>query len=202
MGDTMKRIALGAGAIAMAGALAAGAYAAGQSVSLAQDPGVGGPAGQGGFGGPGGRGGPFGRGGRGPGGPGMPGRPGGPMGGPGDVLGPMMLGRLDLSDAQREQVRTIVESHRDELRELGERGMHARQALEAAVMANVFDEAAIRAAAAEVGVVEADMAVARARISAEVHQVLTAEQQAKLEQLRAQMRERMESRRQRRQASL
>jgi protein CpxP len=114
----------------------------------------------------------------------------------------MMLGRLDLSDAQKEQVRTIVESHRDELRELGERGMHARQALEAAVMANVFDEAAIRAAAAEVGVVEADMAVARARISAEVHQVLTAEQQAKLEQLRAQMRERMESRRQRRQASL
>lgn len=201
MSDTRKRIALGAGAITVAAALAGGVYAAGQSIGLAQDPAFGGSAGQGGFGGPGGRGGPFGRGGRGPGGPGMPGRPGGPMGGPGDVLGPMMLGRLDLSDAQKEQVRTIVESHQDELRGLGQRGMNARQTLEAAVTADVFDEGAIRTSAAEVGAVEADMAVARARISAEVYQILTAEQQAKLKELRAQMRERMESRRERRQAS-
>jgi len=114
----------------------------------------------------------------------------------------MMLGRLDLSDAQKEQVRTIVESHRDELGALGQRGMNARQALDAAVMAEVFDEGAIRTAAAEVGAVEADMAVARARISAEVYQILTADQQAKLKELRAQMRERMESRRERRQARL
>ena len=57
--------------------------------------------------------------GRGPGGPGM--------------FGQIMLGRLDLSDVQREQVKQIFESHRDEQAAIGERVRTAHKALETAV---------------------------------------------------------------------
>jgi Spy/CpxP family protein refolding chaperone len=134
------------------------------------------------FGGPG-RAGAFGRGG-----------PGGP--GAGGVLGPMMLNRLDLSDSQRDRVREIVTSHRDEQRALDERARTARQALDAAIIASPLDEAAIRGKAADIAQVDADLAVARGRIYNEVLQALTSDQQQKLSELRTERQERMERRRQ------
>jgi Spy/CpxP family protein refolding chaperone len=94
------------------------------------------------------------------------------------ILGPMGLERLGLSDAQREQVRTIVQSHDDELKALNDRAFAAHQALEASVIADVVDEGAIRARSADVAAVEADLAVTRARIRSEVLPVLTPQQRA------------------------
>jgi protein CpxP len=120
-----------------------------------------------------------GRGGRGgPGGPGGLGR-----GGPGGPLAGLPMRELNLTEAQREQVRQIVESHQAETRAVGERAMAARQALHAATTAPAFDEALVRAKAAELAAVEADFAVARARMFADVYQVLTPEQQAKAKEL-------------------
>ena len=133
------------------------------------------------------------------------GGPGGPADGRGGAA--LHIGELrglDLSDAQREQVRGIVASHRDETRAVHERQRTAMRALEEA--ARGTDEAAIRQQAEAVGVVMADAAVLRSRVRAEVWAVLTPDQQARAEQLRAEretrMRERqarMEQRRQQRQ---
>ena len=131
----------------------------------------------------------------GPGGPrgfGGPGGPGGPMGLLGE-LGPG-LRALELTDAQREQIRGIAKTHEAEFREIGERLRTAHEGVNALITADTVDEAAIRARSGEVAVVEADAAVMRAKVHQEVFSVLTAEQQAKARELRAQMQERMKQR--------
>lgn len=130
----------------------------------------------------------------GPGGAGMmgpgPGMRGGPGGGPFGMMGPE-LRALDLSDAQRQQMRAIFESHQDELKTLGDRMMTARKALDDSITADTVDEAAIRTRAADVGAVEADAAVLRAKMHAAVFAVLTPEQQQKAKELRGTMENRM-----------
>jgi Spy/CpxP family protein refolding chaperone len=128
---------------------------------------------------------------------GGPGR-GGPMGmlGP---LGPMVMGRLNLTDAQREQVRSVVQAHRDEIKAVGDRAFEAHRALEAVISADTVDESAIRARSADVATVEADMAVMRAQIRAEVWQLLTPEQQQQAKTLQAEIEQRRSTRREMRQ---
>ena len=119
---------------------------------------------------------------RGPGGPGGPGGFG--RGGFGGPLG--MLRQLDLTDDQRAQVRQVMDSHRDELRAVGERVMAAHRAQRDVVTSAQFDEQAVRAKAAELAAAEADAAVLRAKVHSEVFAVLTPEQQAKAAELEAQ----------------
>ncbi|HEX7941173.1 MAG TPA: periplasmic heavy metal sensor [Gemmatimonadaceae bacterium] len=162
MTQAFRRFGLGMGAVAIVAIVAGATY---QNLS-AQGPG---------FGGPGAPGGPMGR--RGPGGP-----------GPG-FGGPMLLERLDLTSDQRDRVKQIMDSHRDDQRTLGDRAMKAHEALQDAVTAT-FDESAIRARSADVAAVDADMAVLQARIYGEVFQILTSDQQQKLKQLQADMKAR------------
>jgi Spy/CpxP family protein refolding chaperone len=114
------------------------------------------------------------------------GRPGGPgRFGPGGFGGPMGMLRmfsraLNLTDAQRDQIRATADSHRDEWKALADRERGARTALIAAVTADTIDEAAIRQKSSEVAAVEADAAVARAHAHAEVARILTADQRAQL----------------------
>jgi Spy/CpxP family protein refolding chaperone len=123
---------------------------------------------------------------QGPGGPG--GRRGGPMArgpmGPGGAID-LPLAQLNLTPQQRDQVQTIMGSHKDELQALGDRQMAARQALDQAIAADAIDEGAIRQKAADLGAVEADMGVVRAHIRAEVLQVLTPDQQRQAKTLAA-----------------
>jgi protein CpxP len=130
--------------------------------------------------------GPMGRGMMGPGGPGFRGGPGGPFG-----MGGFALRGLDLTDAQREQVKAIMESHRDEQKAIGARMQAARKALHEAIAADAFDETAVRAKAAEIGAVEADAAVLQARIKGEISAILTPEQLKKAKELRGEMENRM-----------
>jgi protein CpxP len=123
-------------------------------------------------------------------GPGGPGMRGGPGGGPGGVFGPE-LRALDLTDAQREQVKAIMASHREEQQAERSRMMTARKALHDAIAADAFDEGAIRAAAGAVAALEADAAVQQARIHAEVFAILTPEQVKKAKALRTEMDSRM-----------
>jgi Spy/CpxP family protein refolding chaperone len=163
---TMERIARIVGAAALTALIAGVGF---QGVS-AQGPG-----------GPGGGGGPMGRRG-GPGGPGF--------GGPGGL--PMMLGQLNLTSEQQDRVKQILESHREEQRAMQQREMTAHQALQDAITASTFDESAVRTRAAELANVDADVAVAQARIYAEVFQILTPDQQKTLQDLQATMKSRMQ----------
>lgn len=131
-------------------------------------------------------------------------QPRGPQGRGGFDGGPgQMLRELDLSDAQREQVRAIFE----ETRSTGtmERMMEARKALQDAVESGTADEGTLRQLAYDLGQVEGDAAVERARIHARVQEILTPEQREELQTLKqerkeemAKRRERFEERRQRR----
>ena len=141
-----------------------------------------------------------------PGGPGgragRMGRRGGPS--PGGQL--MHLRALDLSEAQREQIRSIHAQNREASQAAGERVRVARQALQDAVTADVVNDGAIRAVASELGVAEGNAAVQRAYVHAQVWQTLTPDQQAaatdaeaEMEQRRGQRRQRTDERRERRQ---
>jgi len=130
----------------------------------------------------------------GPGGAGMmgpgPGMRGGPGGGPFGMIGPE-LRMLDLTDAQHQQVRAILDSHKDELKAIGDRMQTARQALYDAITADAVDETAIRTKAADVALVDADAAVLHAKMHAAVFAVLTPEQQQKAKELRGTRENRM-----------
>ncbi|MGE3843661.1 MAG: Spy/CpxP family protein refolding chaperone [Vicinamibacterales bacterium] len=115
---------------------------------------------------------------------------------------------LGLSDAQRQQIRSITESHRSDFRTLAARLRTAQDGLRETTTAETMDEAAIRNAAAQLADVQADAAVLRARVRQEVWNVLTPEQQQKAtaartlrEQRRQQRRERIEERLKQRRAN-
>ena len=125
-----------------------------------------------------------------------PGGPGGRMGGPGGPMGmlPMLARELNITDAQKAQIKAIADSHRDEWKALGDRARTAHEGLQQAVTADAVDEGLIRQRSAEVAAVEADMAVARARTHAEVFQLLTPEQKTQAKTLQSTREERMKQR--------
>jgi protein CpxP len=141
-----------------------------------------------GFGGPGGPGGPGFR------GPGGPGGPGGPLAGLLALHPELPLPALNLTDAQREQVRTILQGHRDEGRALATRAQTALEALRKASEGTV-DEGAIGQQGQALGAVIAEAAVLRARVRSEVFAILTPEQQAEATKIQAERRTRMQERR-------
>jgi protein CpxP len=98
--------------------------------------------------------------------------------------------QLGLSDGQKQQIRGIVQSHRDEWKALAERARAARQAVNQSVTADNVDEAAIRNSSAQLAAVQADVAVARAHARAEIWNVLTPDQQSKAATLKADRRRR------------
>ena len=91
---------------------------------------------------------------------------------------------IALTDAQRDQIKAIAETHKDDWKALADRARTARMALNDAVTADSINETVIRQKSSEVAAVDADMAVARARARAEVFQILTAEQRAKVNERR------------------
>jgi protein CpxP len=112
----------------------------------------------------------------------------------------MALRQLDLTDAQREQIRSIFEQNRDEMRAAGEklrtarRGLHDAAGAGTVANAGTVDEAAIRTAAESLANAEAEAAINRARVHAQVWQLLTPEQQAKAKELRQQREQRRSER--------
>jgi periplasmic protein CpxP/Spy len=100
-------------------------------------------------------------------------------------MGPMglPLARLGLTDAQKDQVKTIMEAHAEEFKALGARAASAHEALNAATMADTLDDATIRQKSADVAAVNADLAVAGAHVRAEVFQILTPDQKTQAKQM-------------------
>ena len=107
------------------------------------------------------------------------------------------LGQLNLSDAQKQQVRDIMQRHRQTMQPAMQRMQEAMQAQRAAIDQVPVNEAAVRDAAAAVAKVQADMAVEQARLHADIFNILTVEQQEKAKQLEQQAQARAQERRQR-----
>ena len=118
------------------------------------------------------------------GGPGVDG-PRGMRGGPG-----MEFRGLDLTDDQRAQLRKIREARQSEFKAAGEKLGAARQGMRALIEADSINESAIRSKSQEVAAAEAEMSILNAKVRAESMQLLTSEQQAKLKEMRGQMKQR------------
>jgi Spy/CpxP family protein refolding chaperone len=100
-----------------------------------------------------------------------------------------MLRELDLSEDQRERVRTVF----DEVDATGvpDRLRGARESLHDAIESGA-DESTLRQQASQLGEVEGDAAVEWARARARILQILTPEQKKELEQLKREAEERRE----------
>lgn len=110
----------------------------------------------------------------------------------------LLVEGLDLDEAQRQAIDELMASYRDELTAQFQVVAQARRALGDQIYAEIFDEAAIRAASTELAAAEAETAVTRGEIYQQLRGLLNAEQVAQLEKMREAREERFMERRQRR----
>lgn len=110
----------------------------------------------------------------------MMGRFHGPDDGPG-FMAERALSHLDLTDEQREQLKSVVNGHRDSMRDQMEAMFKARESLNQAIHGDSYDEQAVRKAADAVGRLETDIALSRAQMRQQLKSILTPEQFGQLE---------------------
>jgi Spy/CpxP family protein refolding chaperone len=137
---------------------------------------------------------------QGPGGPGRPGGPGGRggrPGGPGAADLGLPLAQLNLSDAQRQQVRELTQRRLQDNKQVEERLRAAMDARRAAIDAVPVNEGAIRATTADLVAAETDVAILQAHLRADVMALLTPEQQDQVRALQAERGNRQDQRRER-----
>lgn len=105
-----------------------------------------------------------------------------------------LLGRawrqLDLTQAQRDAIRAVVEAEREKVTALRQQLRQNREAFRTANPPTRFDEAAVRAHVAEQAKIRAELAVVLARTRAKALAVLNPEQLKQLEQWRDRVQER------------
>ncbi len=88
-----------------------------------------------------------------------------------------MARALDLTEAQQEQVKAILEAERERIAPVRQQLAETRERIRQAAQAEPFDEAAIRALAASQNDARIELIVSRARVKSEIHALLTPEQQ-------------------------
>ena len=98
---------------------------------------------------------------------------------------------LDLSQAQQDQIKAILEKEKPTIQPLMKQLMERHQQLDQLENSGTFDEAKVRALAAQNTQTMTELVVQKARIHAEMMQVLTADQKAKLVALKAKHESRM-----------
>ncbi len=115
----------------------------------------------------------------------------------GEFGGP--FGRLNLTDAQKEQMKQIATRYHEaaKAKRQGMRGEGSRGGFDPST--GVFDEAAVRDAAQARANAHVEQEVAHARMMHEMYNVLTAEQKAQLATSRQQREQKRQERRQNRQ---
>ncbi len=88
--------------------------------------------------------------------------------------------KLNLTDDQKTQLKTVWDAEKDTVKSLIGQWHEARQNLHAAIHAGDANESTVRAAAAKVAVVEADLAVERMKLYGKIAPILTDEQRRKI----------------------
>jgi len=122
---------------------------------------------------------------------------GGHWRGRGERGGPGMMGfrNLDLTDAQKAQMKQIRESHSQNLRPIMEQLHAKRQEIRQAGEGGAFNEALVTQKLIEIAPLEAKLQGEHFRIRQEMLSVLTADQKAKLDQQREQFKSKWAERR-------
>lgn len=108
--------------------------------------------------------------------------------------------KLNLTDAQKEQMRQIATRYHESFKANRQQGRGERRGGFDALQGGTFDEGAVRAAAQARANAQVEKEVAHARMMHEMYNVLTAEQKAQLAAERQQWEQKRQERRARRQA--
>jgi len=120
-----------------------------------------------------------------------------PMHGHGFGMHGRMMGffaqKLNLTDVQKAQMKTIMEKERPTMKPLMQQDRQIEQQLRQYVE-GTFDEAKVQALAAQKAQIQAQMTIAQTRTHNEMYQVLTADQKTQLKQMRADHEARMKER--------
>jgi Spy/CpxP family protein refolding chaperone len=106
--------------------------------------------------------------------------------GHGDML-EHMARELNLTDAQKEQVKTIMSSAESSSQATREKLEEIHKQVEAATANGQFDETQVRNLASQQAQLEADMMVEHLRAKSKVFAILTAEQRTKAEEMHKRM---------------
>jgi len=117
------------------------------------------------------------------------GRCGGPMG--------MFGAYLNLSDAQRTQIRQIFEGAKSGMQPLWQQQRQNHKAMMDLITSGSFDQAKAQAIANQSAQLHAQMELQHAQLTSQAYQVLTADQKAKFTERLAQRQQRFEERMQR-----
>jgi protein CpxP len=100
--------------------------------------------------------------------------------------------QLDLTDAQQAQVKEIFAKEKPTIGPLMMQSGQLHQQLMQEAISGTFDEAKIRALAAQQGQVETAMAVEHAKIASQIFNILTPEQKTKAQQMLQKHQQRMQ----------
>ena len=130
----------------------------------------------------------------------VPDRDSGRRGGPGrfGLFGAdagLPLRALNLTDAQRQQIRSLVEQRREQQQEVMTRLREAMEARRGAVEATPVDEQAIRSTTQALVEAQTEVAIQHARLRSDILALLTPEQQAQAAKLKAEREARQTERR-------
>jgi periplasmic protein CpxP/Spy len=105
-----------------------------------------------------------------------------------------MFDTLNLTDSQRKTIGELFAANRDTMRALQQRLREQHQLLTDASQKQPFDEAAVRLQAQEMAKLQSEIMVHRAALMNKVSTVLSADQRAKLQELRVQRKEQFKER--------
>ena len=105
-----------------------------------------------------------------------------------------MAAKLNLTDAQKEQVKQIMEASRAKTESLREASKVNRKKMHEATANGQFDEATVSAIAQEQAGISAQLTVEKLRVKSQMFQILTAEQKAQMAQMKEQRKERFKNR--------
>ncbi len=106
--------------------------------------------------------------------------------------------KLNLSDAQKAQIKQIRETSKTKVQPLRENMKSIRQQMNAATADGNFNEAQVQSLATQQATIMAQLTVEKERTKAQTYAVLTPEQQTQAKALKEQMKERRQDRKQRR----
>lgn len=105
-----------------------------------------------------------------------------------------MFRQLNLTDAQKTQMKEIKMASREDTKSLRQQMRTNRQQLQQSTENGNFDEAAVSAIAQQQGQIHAQMIVAKQKVKTQMYNVLTAEQKAKFATLKAEFKQKREER--------
>jgi Spy/CpxP family protein refolding chaperone len=99
---------------------------------------------------------------------------------------------LGITEEQKAKVKEILRQHQPEMEPLIRKSVEERRAMRDLVQTGSANESQIRAQAAKIAAVDADLWVVRSRVVADLRGVLSAEQLEKFQQMRHDFEDRMD----------